>query len=68
MTQSRIAALTASFNVRAPASTGSTVEAGARTLKEAVSAAIRDWVTNVATTHYIIGSADQPSPFATSAA
>jgi len=32
------------------------VEAGARTLKEAVSAAIRDWVTNVAGTHYIIGS------------
>ena len=31
------------------------VEAGAMTLKEAVSAAIRDWVTNVATTHYIIG-------------
>src|SRR5215218_10469074 len=36
------------------------VEAGARTLKEAVSAAIRDWVTNVATTHYIIGSAVGP--------
>ena len=32
------------------------VEAGARTLKEAVSAAIRDWVTNVESTHYIIGS------------
>ena len=31
------------------------VEAGARALKEAVSAAIRDWVTNVATTHYVIG-------------
>src|SRR5687767_15857103 len=30
------------------------VEAGARTLKEAVSEAIRDWVTNSATTHYII--------------
>jgi tryptophan synthase beta chain len=39
------------------------VEAGARTLKEAVSAAIRDWVTNVATTHYIIGSAVGPAPF-----
>ena len=36
------------------------VEAGARTLKEAVSAAIRDWVANVATTHYIIGSAVGP--------
>jgi tryptophan synthase beta chain len=39
------------------------VEAGARTLKEAVSAAIRDWVTNVETTHYIIGSAVGPAPY-----
>ena len=39
------------------------VEAGARTLKEAVSAAIRDWVTNVESTHYIIGSAVGPSPY-----
>ncbi len=39
------------------------VEAGARTLKEAVSAAIRDWVANVETTHYIIGSAVGPAPF-----
>jgi tryptophan synthase beta chain len=39
------------------------VEAGARTLKEAVSAAIRDWVTNVRTTHYIIGSCVGPAPY-----
>ena len=39
------------------------VEAGAMTLKEAVSAAIRDWVTNVKTTHYIIGSAVGPAPY-----
>jgi tryptophan synthase beta chain len=39
------------------------VDAGARTLKEAVSAAIRDWVTNVATTHYIIGSCVGPAPY-----
>ena len=39
------------------------VEAGARTLKEATSAAIRDWVTNVADTHYIIGSAVGPAPY-----
>jgi tryptophan synthase beta chain len=39
------------------------VEAGARTLKEAVSAAIRDWVTNVKTTHYVIGSAVGPAPY-----
>ena len=36
---------------------------GARTLKEAVSAAIRDWVTNVDTTHYIIGSCVGPAPY-----
>jgi tryptophan synthase beta chain len=39
------------------------VEVGARTLKEAVSAAIRDWVTNVQTTHYIIGSCVGPAPY-----
>src|SRR5438045_616202 len=39
------------------------VEAGARTLKEAVSAAIRDWVTNVDNTHYVIGSAVGPAPY-----
>ena len=39
------------------------VEMGARTLKEAVSAAIRDWVANVADTHYVIGSAVGPAPF-----
>jgi tryptophan synthase beta chain len=39
------------------------VEAGARTLKEAVSEAIRDWVTNVANTHYVIGSAVGPAPY-----
>ncbi len=39
------------------------VELGARTLKEAVSAAIRDWVTNVETTHYIIGSCVGPAPY-----
>ena len=39
------------------------VEAGARTLKEAVSAAIRDWVTNVETSHYVIGSCVGPAPY-----
>jgi tryptophan synthase beta chain len=39
------------------------VEAGARTLKEAVSAAIRDWVANVATSHYVIGSCVGPAPY-----
>jgi tryptophan synthase beta chain len=39
------------------------VDAGARTLKEATSAAIRDWVTNVQSTHYVIGSAVGPAPY-----
>ena len=39
------------------------VETGARTLKEAVSAAIRDWVASVETTHYVIGSAVGPAPY-----
>src|SRR5437763_13218026 len=39
------------------------VEAGARTLKEAVSEAIRDWVGSVATSHYIIGSSVGPAPY-----
>jgi tryptophan synthase beta chain len=43
--------------------TVSPVDAGARTLKEATSAAIRDWVANVETTHYIIGSAVGPAPY-----
>jgi tryptophan synthase beta chain len=43
--------------------TVSPVEAGTRTLKEACSAAIRDWVTNVASTHYILGTAAGPAPY-----
>jgi tryptophan synthase beta chain len=39
------------------------VQSGARTLKEAVSAAIRDWVTNVESTHYVIGSCVGPAPY-----
>jgi tryptophan synthase beta chain len=39
------------------------VEAGARTLKEATSEAIRDWVTNVADTYYVIGSVVGPAPY-----
>jgi tryptophan synthase beta chain len=39
------------------------VEFGTRTLKEATSEAIRDWITNVATTHYLIGSCVGPSPY-----
>jgi tryptophan synthase beta chain len=39
------------------------VDAGAQTLKEATSAAIRDWVTNVQSTHYVIGSVVGPAPY-----
>ena len=39
------------------------VDAGAMTLKEATSAAIRDWVTNVQSTHYVIGSVVGPAPY-----
>jgi tryptophan synthase beta chain len=39
------------------------VASGTRTLKDATNEAIRDWVTNVGTTHYIIGSVVGPDPF-----
>jgi len=39
------------------------VDAGTRTLKDAVNEALRDWVTNVESTHYILGSALGPHPY-----
>ncbi len=39
------------------------VDSGSATLKDATSEAIRDWVTNVRTTHYVIGSAVGPAPY-----
>ena len=39
------------------------VEAGSRTLKDAINEALRDWVTNVETTHYVIGSVVGPHPY-----
>jgi tryptophan synthase beta chain len=39
------------------------VESGSRTLKDAINEAIRDWVTNVRDTHYIIGSVVGPHPY-----
>jgi tryptophan synthase beta chain len=39
------------------------VEAGSRTLKDAMNEALRDWVTNVADTHYVIGSVAGPHPY-----
>ena len=42
-----------------------TVTSGSRTLKDAINEAIRDWVTNVGDTHYLIGSAVGPHPYPT---
>jgi tryptophan synthase beta chain len=39
------------------------VDAGSRTLKDAINEAIRDWVTNVNTTHYLLGSVLGPHPY-----
>ncbi len=39
------------------------VTTGSRTLKDAINEAMRDWVTNVETTHYVIGSVMGPHPF-----
>lgn len=41
------------------------VTTGGRTLKDAINEALRDWVTNVRTTHYLIGTAAGPHPFPT---
>jgi tryptophan synthase beta chain len=39
------------------------VSSGSRTLKDAINEALRDWVTNIETTHYLIGSALGPHPY-----
>jgi len=39
------------------------VETGSRTLKDAINESLRDWVTNVRTTHYLLGSALGPHPY-----
>jgi tryptophan synthase beta chain len=41
------------------------VTSGTATLKDAINEAMRDWVTNVATTHYVLGSAMGPHPYPT---
>lgn len=41
------------------------VESGSRTLKDAINDALRDWITNVETTHYLIGSSMGPHPYPT---
>jgi tryptophan synthase beta chain len=51
------------FRMRLLGATVQPVTAGSATLKDATSEAIRDWVTNVETTHYILGSVAGPHPF-----
>jgi tryptophan synthase beta chain len=41
------------------------VSTGSRTLKDAINEAMRDWVTNVSTTHYLLGTVAGPHPFPT---
>lgn len=51
------------FRMRLMGATVQPVTAGTGTLKEAISEAIRDWVTNVETTHYILGTVAGPHPY-----
>ncbi len=51
------------FRMRLLGATVKSVKAGTATLKDATSEAIRDWVTNVETTHYILGSVAGPHPY-----
>jgi len=53
------------FRMRMLGTTVKGVTSGSKTLKDAINEAMRDWVTNVRTTHYIIGSAIGPHPFPT---
>jgi tryptophan synthase beta chain len=51
------------FRMRLLGAEVSAVEAGSRTLKDAINEALRDWVTNVGDTHYVLGSVLGPHPF-----
>ncbi len=51
------------FRMRLLGSTVTGVDAGSRTLKDAISEAMRDWTTNVRTTHYILGSVLGAHPY-----
>jgi tryptophan synthase beta subunit len=51
------------YKMRLLGATVRPVESGSQTLKDATNEAIRDWVTNVRTTHYVIGSAVGPHPY-----
>jgi tryptophan synthase beta chain len=51
------------FRMRLLGSTVTGVDAGSRTLKDAISEAMRDWTTNIGTTHYILGSVLGAHPY-----
>jgi tryptophan synthase beta chain len=51
------------YKMRLLGATVTPVESGSKTLKDATNEAIRDWVTNVRNTHYVIGSAVGPHPY-----
>ena len=51
------------FRMRLLGATVTGVDAGSRTLKDAISEAMRDWTTNVATTHYVLGSVLGAHPY-----
>lgn len=51
------------YRMRELGATVESVTSGSRTLKDAINEAIRDWVSNVETTHYIIGSVVGPHPY-----
>jgi len=51
------------YKMRLLGATVEAVESGSKTLKDATNEAIRDWVTNVLDTHYVIGSAVGPHPY-----
>lgn len=51
------------FRMRLLGASVRAVDAGARTLKDAINEALRDWVTNVSDTYYLLGSALGPAPY-----
>jgi len=51
------------FRMRLLGASVTEVPAGSRTLKDAINEALRDWTTNVRTTHYVLGTAFGPHPF-----
>jgi tryptophan synthase len=53
------------FKMKMLGATVVSVKSGSQTLKDAINEAMRDWVTNIRTTHYLVGSAIGPHPFPT---